>query len=181
MAAFAFVLTTACEKANVRETTASGAEKQPHKPASPEKTIYISLSTTAGYYCGLTTPCGSTSFSTTKYNLLSVTNNTLSTYSSLVYSYYRHTTTSHTGVETYVPITGAQYTCNLLTSDYASSSLNDGDKILIFANDAIAAGPTMGTLSYDPSTSALTPYPSVAAASTFIITTLGSYKGQLCN
>jgi hypothetical protein len=131
------------------------------------------------YFCGGKAPCGTTTLSLTKYNQLWVTNNSQSFYPSLTYTYYLSNGASPN--ETYTPISGAQYTCNLLTSPFAGPALPNGARILVFANDPLSAGPSMSTsLNYNITTGALTPYPPVTAASNFIIATMGNYKGLSC-
>jgi len=172
------IAVNSCDKQDLNPATAAAAKKQ--KPVvSHEKAPYISLSTVVSSFCGSKTPCGTTLYSTTANNQIAITNNSQTWFPTLIYTFYISNGASPN--ETYTPIGTLHYTCSALTSYFASGALNNGARILIFANDTSDPGPNMTTtLNYNITTGALTPYPPVAAASAYTIATMGNYKGLSC-
>lgn len=181
MTMVALVLIISCQKEKFQEVNASSvAKKNLATTVSPSKVPFISLTVTADSFCGATTPCGTTLYSLLRNNMLSVTNNSQTWFPSLTYTFYKSNGASP--IETFTPISGAQYTCGAYTSNFASGYLDNATRILIFANDPASAGPSMSTnLLYDQTIPGITNYPALTAPSTYKIATTGSFKGQSCS
>lgn len=146
---------------------------------SPSELPNLIISVTTGSYCGVKTPCGLASIGLIKNNMLTMTNNSQTWFPTLVYTFYK--SDGNSPIETFTPISGAQYTCGSTTTSYASSALDNSTRILIFANDSYSSGPSMSTnLILDQSTGYLTNYPVMSAPSTYQIVTTGTFKGQSC-
>lgn len=173
--ATAFFMLPGCEK-EINRDAVPASEKILHVDKTPAKVPTVQIAATIGSYCGSRTPCGASSVATVKNNQISITNNSQAWFPSLTYTYYLSIGGSP---ETFVPITGAQYTCNAFTSHFASGALTNGTRILVFANDPSSPGPSMSTnLLY--SGGFITNYPVMSAPSNYLITTLGNFKGQSC-
>ncbi|WP_343748240.1 hypothetical protein [Fluviicola sp.] len=167
---------TACEKVNISQTL-SGKKKTSGQ--SEKITRPVSIEASVSYLCGAaTTPCGTTLSYVGRLNMIQIDNNNQLNFPSLTYTFYKRTSVSGT-VETYTGL--GQYTCSNYSSYYAVGLLDNGAKILIFANDASGVGPNVGTaLTYDVATAGITNYPSLSAPSTYTFATMGNYKARSC-
>lgn len=170
--------TSGCEKEITQQpTTAASSSLMQHKPTSSTRVSNVTMTAAVSGSCVITTPCGLNGVPSSKNNVIAITNTNQATFPSLTYTYYMSAGGSPT--ETFVPMSGAQYTCNAATSYFANSSLTNGARVLVFANDATVAGPSLSTnLLYTGGF--ITNYPVLAGPSNYLITTLGSFQGQSC-
>jgi len=158
--------------------------KGKHTPVTNiEKAPLIIVTPTVTGFCGTTWPCApayAPSLSKKNEIILNVNATTHASFPSLTFTFYQYVSTSGT-TDTYAPITGAQYTCNAVTSYFASNDLDNNEKILIFVNDASGTAPSMSTnLLYNTSTPGITNYPVLSAPSNYFLITMGNFKGQSC-
>ncbi len=138
MALFAVLAITSCEKEEmVQLTDQNDIAVKKGTPAS-----YVTIALSAGSVCGTTSPCGTTAEGIVQNNSVTITNLTQSYFTTLTYTFYKRI--SSTGsIETYQPITNAQYTCGAHVLTLAKTSLTNNAKILVIANETSSSGPSL--------------------------------------
>ena len=136
----AFTSFTSCEKEKINQTpTIVKAEGKLKDTPAP----YVSISLTAGTFCGYMTPDGVTGLTNEKVNSISVTNTTHSYFPNLVYTFYKKAGNLSKNVELYQPLSNGQYTSGDQLVGLAQSSLTNDAKILVIANETSSSGPSL--------------------------------------
>ncbi len=170
--ALAFVVSCEKEEVKVNETVASKDKLKDTQAPN------FAISVSSGSFCGSKTPCGTVVTAFTKNNMVEVTNLYHSWFSGVTYTFYKRISVSGS-VETFQPISGAQYYCTSVSPQLANSGLPNNTRVLVFANVG-TTGPSMSTnLLFDTNLNNITNHPSITH-SDFAITTTGYYKGNIC-